>query len=88
MGAEVLQVHGAAFRTGDGLSKIQIDGLDFLVGVIDDKERVAYLPSADHMRSRIQNLPADEFTAAMQTYMRLGEELQKQGYQRRFILDQ
>ena len=73
-------------QTGN-LLELRLAGLDGLVGIIDEKEKVFYLPSGDQMGHRLKGLPYVCANQVWQLYLKVGEELDKNGYNRRHIVD-
>lgn len=69
------------------LLELRLTGFDNLVGIIDENEKIYYMPTADHMRHRLEQLPADKFKQIMELYIKAGEVLKENGYYRRHISD-
>ena len=76
-------------HVGDGclIREVCFEGYDKLVGMIDEMEKVYYMPTLNHMQHRLKELPAYEFKRIMELYIEAGEELNKQGFHRRHISD-
>jgi len=71
----------------DKLLELRLIGFDGLVGIIDEKEKIYYMLTVDHMRHRLKQLPADQFKQIMGLYIEAGEVLRKNSYHRRHISD-
>lgn len=69
------------------LLELRLEGFDGLVGVIDETEKVFYMPDLDNMSNRLKLLLPSQFGQVMKLYLEAGKVLKKKGYQRRHIAD-
>ena len=78
---------GIQVKQSDKLLELRLTGFDGLVGIIDENEKIYYMPTSDHMRNRLKQVPADQFKQIIELYIEAGDVLRENGYYRRHISD-
>jgi hypothetical protein len=86
-GIKELGIENVQIREAKGLLEIRLSSFECLVGIIDEQEKVVYLPTLNDMRRRLENLNIKMYSELMAAYTEIGEALGNQGYHRRYISD-
>ncbi|MBU1103433.1 MAG: hypothetical protein KJ600_02665 [Nanoarchaeota archaeon] len=86
---QLFETEGVEITEGEPVSTIRLTGYNELVGFIDLRERVVYLPCGDDMNGRLSraNIPSEQFADIMQRYLDLGRLIEKNEFRRRHIVD-
>ncbi len=87
-GMETL-VEGIRITESERVLDIKIQGFRDVVGLIDEREQVLYMPTSESMRARLTSagIVGADRDCFLDKYEKIGTELLKRGYQQRLVVD-